>query len=124
MRIDIIRFSEIRKTVTCNVKDGLFFSSRRRHTRCALVTGVQTCALPIYTMYGPLLQTTSGGGGGGGGGGGRSEERRVGKECVSTCRSRWSPYHYTNNIVLLMWILLLTFFSFYVYSSIFLYHFF
>src|SRR3546814_1710512 len=26
-----------------------FFSSRRRHTRCALVTGVQTCALPIYT---------------------------------------------------------------------------
>src|SRR3546814_12228521 len=25
----------------------------------------------------------------------RSEERRVGKECVSTCRSRWSPYHYT-----------------------------
>src|SRR3546814_17409119 len=23
----------------------------------------------------------------------RSEERRVGKECVSTCRSRWSPYH-------------------------------
>src|SRR3546814_6629925 len=31
-----------------------FFSSRRRHTRCALVTGVQTCALPISfaTMYG------------------------------------------------------------------------
>src|SRR3546814_9992251 len=28
-----------------------FFSSRRRHTRCALVTGVQTCALPIY--HGP-----------------------------------------------------------------------
>src|SRR3546814_17038244 len=25
---------------------------------------------------------------------GRSEERRVGKECVRTCRSRWSPYHY------------------------------
>src|SRR3546814_5476342 len=25
-----------------------FFSSRRRHTRCALVTGVQTCALPIF----------------------------------------------------------------------------
>src|SRR3546814_1992513 len=27
-----------------------FFSSRRRHTRCALVTGVQTCALPIYEV--------------------------------------------------------------------------
>src|SRR3546814_5406251 len=27
-----------------------FFSSRRRHTRCALVTGVQTCALPICVM--------------------------------------------------------------------------
>src|SRR3546814_14849533 len=28
-------------------------SSRRRHTRCALVTGVQTCALPIYRITGP-----------------------------------------------------------------------
>src|SRR3546814_17079828 len=28
-----------------------FFSSRRRHTRCALVTGVQTCALPICDMF-------------------------------------------------------------------------
>src|SRR3546814_12847353 len=27
----------------------------------------------------------------------RSEERRVGKECVSTCRSRWAPSHYKNN---------------------------
>src|SRR3546814_9312959 len=27
----------------------------------------------------------------------RSEERRVGKECVSTCRSRWSPLHYKKN---------------------------
>src|SRR3546814_2782127 len=86
-----------------------FFSSRRRHTRCALVTGVQTCALPILSMgracgtcRAPadgvstrefrrrsrpeptcMRATTST----------RSEERRVGKECVSTCRSRWSPYH-------------------------------
>src|SRR3546814_19148525 len=29
-----------------------FFSSRRRHTRCALVTGVQTCALPIFIKAG------------------------------------------------------------------------
>src|SRR3546814_13346801 len=29
-----------------------FFSSRRRHTRCALVTGVQTCALPIFGKRG------------------------------------------------------------------------
>src|SRR3546814_1664612 len=88
-----------------------FFSSRRRHTRCALVTGVQTCALPICpssryssgrnhagftvvelvavivvlgivsAMALPRLTDR------------RSEERRVGKECVSTCRSRWSPYH-------------------------------
>src|SRR3546814_6187301 len=92
-----------------------FFSSRRRHTRCALVTGVQTCALPIsvalrvdleaptpvvlitpapagsndwqlrrpYVRLAGVDQAT----------GSRSEERRVGKECVSTCRSRWSPYH-------------------------------
>src|SRR3546814_15330693 len=32
--------------------DSFFFSSRRRHTRCALVTGVQTCALPILTLVG------------------------------------------------------------------------
>src|SRR3546814_8085105 len=94
-----------------------FFSSRRRHTRCALVTGVQTCALPISpsgscctfalpppqllhfrpaaatiaalspcrrhtccTLALPERPPRS------------SEERRVGKECVSTCRSRWSPY--------------------------------
>src|SRR3546814_9371246 len=30
-----------------------FFSSRRRHTRCALVTGVQTCALPIFLQIEP-----------------------------------------------------------------------
>src|SRR3546814_7599055 len=92
-----------------------FFSSRRRHTRCALVTGVQTCALPILDRqqttdlrcnrgafaacslvdvgvdeHSPFetikeqedIADIS-----------RSEERRVGKECVSTCRSRWSPYH-------------------------------
>src|SRR3546814_3574116 len=88
-----------------------FFSSRRRHTRCALVTGVQTCALPI-SSHGitsnmilpgrihtdrideldaanakrqgkPIEDIRTA----------RSEERRVGKECVSTCRSRWSPYH-------------------------------
>src|SRR3546814_3319306 len=94
-----------------------FLSSRRRHTRCALVTGVQTCALPIsgaallprhlghavdtghgrddddpLVAIGPTRDVFDGvedvveprl----------RSEERRVGKECVSTCRSRWSPYH-------------------------------
>src|SRR3546814_1391381 len=79
-----------------------FFSSRRRHTICALVTGVQTCALPICrarargrrfpdwrescrrsrNRFSATLFC-----------GWRSEERRVGKECVSTCRSRWSPYH-------------------------------
>src|SRR3546814_3300551 len=50
----------------------LFFSSRRRHTRCALVTGVQTCALPIYKiLIGPgvpeldLLNGSATGSGGG-----------------------------------------------------------
>src|SRR3546814_15086295 len=32
-----------------------FFSSRRRHTRCALVTGVQTCALPISKLHGAAI---------------------------------------------------------------------
>src|SRR3546814_4341735 len=97
-----------------------FFSSRRRHTRCALVTGVQTCAFrsraqryvndvksdiqreieidelrkfksemddAANSMQSSLRDTESSLRSG------RSEERRVGKECVSTCRSRWSPYH-------------------------------
>src|SRR3546814_13023316 len=39
----------------------------------------------------------------------RSEERRVGKECVSTCRSRWSPYHYKKKFFCFFFILLLFF---------------
>src|SRR3546814_2142205 len=35
----------------CCVFCFFFFSSRRRHTRCALVTGVQTCALPICVLH-------------------------------------------------------------------------
>src|SRR3546814_8421698 len=94
-----------------------FFSSRRRHTRGALVTGVQTCALPIYLVFtafsgshqdaikkgmAAMKQSNSGAWEvpylpidpqDVGRSYERSEERRVGKECVSTCRSRWSPYH-------------------------------
>src|SRR3546814_18998971 len=39
-----------------------FFSSRRRHTRCALVTGVQTCALPIFTTLSTRLGRSGFGG--------------------------------------------------------------
>src|SRR3546814_1462859 len=99
-----------------------FFSSRRRHTRCALVTGVQTCALPIYRMgdaaiIDSMLRDGLNDAFSGRHSGWhtedlvtrsqisrdaqdrwaersqRSEERRVGKACVSTCRSRWSAYH-------------------------------
>src|SRR3546814_7700975 len=92
---------------------GFFFSSRRRHTRCALVTGVQTCTLPIFDadlvlmIFGVVAQAGHIGRFGKGDPPRRhrrviaahvdliesSEERRVGKECVSTCRSRWSPYN-------------------------------
>src|SRR3546814_9387268 len=37
----------------------LFFSSRRRHTRCALVTGGQTCALPIFSPICAIPPATS-----------------------------------------------------------------
>src|SRR3546814_6256073 len=109
-------------TVWCDL---FFFSSRRRHTRCALVTGVQTCALPIRAegrllvafvqidilngVLGPQISLfchigqceteiacahiSVGKFGLPGINSQRSEERRVGNECVSTCRSRWSPYH-------------------------------
>src|SRR3546814_3795081 len=36
-----------------------FFSSRRRHTRCALVTGVQTCALPIFEFHKVIAPLTN-----------------------------------------------------------------
>src|SRR3546814_1885250 len=39
--------------ILCFILMFFFFSSRRRHTRCALVTGVQTCALPIS----PIIQS-------------------------------------------------------------------
>src|SRR3546814_13575289 len=104
----------------------LFFSSRRRHTMCALVTGVQTCALPIShtAERTDALRRVARGSAAAQqrplrglrprplrGYAGlfpdatlgrrhaspvpRSEERRVGTECVSTCTSRWSPYHST-----------------------------
>src|SRR3546814_947950 len=118
-------------SVRCLVLIYFFFSSRRRHTSCALVTGVQTCALPIYEPFsdsegnlssrpvyrdgqpvesreavarrdelierlasltpvpGALDQIVQRFGTDVV----RSEERRVGKECVSTFRSRWSPDH-------------------------------
>src|SRR3546814_2393193 len=103
--------------LVCIVYIIFFFSSRRRHTRCALVTGVQTCALPILEPFRPDIQFVlylsnlvivekvsspslslrnifhGQAGGEIAGDAARSEERRVGKECVSTCRSRWSPYH-------------------------------
>src|SRR3546814_3980394 len=82
---------------SCFIIVFFFFSSRRRHTRCALVTGVQTCALPIWSTAGQLRNFTVWCSNSQAGQDcpcrRRSEERRVGKECVSTCRSRWSPYH-------------------------------
>src|SRR5258708_26808990 len=94
-----------------------FFFQAEDGIRDDLVTGVQTCALPIYAeedvlavvddfagagmLVGGSASAEVGaaleegdaevgiGEGAGGGEAGRSEERRVGKEC----RSRWSPYH-------------------------------
>src|SRR5947207_8049789 len=78
-----------------------FFFQAEDGIRDHCVTGVQTCALPIFAVH-PRLGTARGGtatahcpaGGRGSATNrsprpGRSEERRVGKEC----RSRWSPYH-------------------------------
>src|SRR3546814_1591664 len=43
----------------CAVSINIFFASRRRHTGCALVTGVQTCALPISGFFSELCKSTS-----------------------------------------------------------------
>src|SRR3546814_15183707 len=111
----------------CMLFGFFFFSSRRRHTSCALVTGVQTCALPIFIVgqpqssLGPVMaksdllerykakrdfnKTPEPGDDGPANAdqpsfvvqkhwaSTRSEERRVGKECVSTGRFRVWPYH-------------------------------
>src|SRR3546814_7088788 len=113
-----VLLSKLSNTLLIQVALELFFSSRRRHTRCALVTGVQTCALPISFPCGrgnrdavcerdcsaercassliPQIKICNRKGPPQSGGlipkgriRTRSEERRVGKECVSTCRSRW-----------------------------------
>src|SRR5689334_24845725 len=88
-------------------KDYYFFFQAEDGIRDGTVTGVQTCALPIYVPVGELaaafepLQRPFGAQcdqepsvsqprhRAGTGYAARSEERRVGKEC----RSRWSPYH-------------------------------
>src|SRR5881397_4245623 len=73
-----------------------FFSSRRRHTRWLNVNGVQTCALPIYLDAAILqrgVEIRALKGRAGAASLARSEERRVGKECIEPCRSRWAPSH-------------------------------
>src|SRR5213082_3921269 len=74
-----------------------FFSSRRRHTRLCQVTGVpDVCSsdlkcrneileniADVFASNGQLRAYPARQ---------RSEERRVGKECLTQCRSRWSPY--------------------------------
>src|SRR3546814_20094189 len=104
----------------------VFFSSRSLHTRCALVTGVQTCALPISIMRGVMQAAAEGRISPSEANAigttvesyrkivesteleqrlvklvqhtGRSGESRVGKEGVSKCRSRGLTYHYIINI--------------------------
>src|SRR3546814_5701929 len=56
MWMDCCTCRELEADDAC-VRRSFFFSSRRRHTRCALVTGVQTCALPICeTLSGVVEQ--------------------------------------------------------------------
>src|SRR3546814_17820027 len=98
-----------------------FCSSRRPHTRCALVTGVQTCALPIapkrhqsldterpmhrlplrqigdQPCAQPVVDAVAWAAVDQHPARARSPERRVGKACVGTCRSRWYPDHYDKN---------------------------
>src|SRR3546814_14101454 len=95
-----------------------FFFKQKTEYEMRISDGVQTCALPISRRPGgrrrlrccrPCGGRCRGGAGSAGARDaarpaatprsgappppGRSEERRVGKECVSTCRSRWSPSH-------------------------------
>src|SRR2546429_6771422 len=80
------------------ISEALFFFQAEDGIRDVAVTGVQTCALPIYGGGRPVADGHAGRRAGPDGvvprelgdrAHERSEERRVGKEC----RSRWSPYH-------------------------------
>src|SRR3546814_17442566 len=77
-------------------------------TFIAIIMPVHTATMTIRASARPRFQSSTFGGDGSGRKGlndlisrsvqslgvPRSEERRVGKECVSTCRSRWAPYNY------------------------------
>src|SRR5215469_17834538 len=84
-------------TQECWRSDYIFFFQAEDGIRDLYVTGVQTCALPIFPRHRrrrpggrrPGPPAAGAADRGRGAGRGRSEERRVGKEC----RSRWSPYH-------------------------------
>src|SRR6266699_6281490 len=82
----------------CGCKVVFFVFQAEDGIRGADVTGVQTCALPIYLPASPAPRRTSRLAISeavvpSGSRANRSEERRVGKEC----RSRWSPYHQNKN---------------------------
>src|SRR3546814_11286770 len=63
----------------------------QRAARAEMVDQLEDYVIPrLMTIDAPLLTVV---GGSTGAGKSRSEERRVGKEGVSTCRFRWSPYH-------------------------------
>src|SRR3546814_15641958 len=69
-----------RSGLAVHVGDGLVrIAPIDRHGYHNLLIGNSSLVVAVYPRRCPSVE--------------RSEERRVGKECVSTCRSRWSPYH-------------------------------
>src|SRR6187200_2820533 len=79
-------------TTGVDLPDGEFGGGLPRRTTLSLLLDVSLLApdQSVKDTANKLLKMMETDGGGGGGG--RSEERRVGKECLTQCRSRWSPY--------------------------------
>src|SRR3546814_17078808 len=79
-RIDTIT---LRLRVTCPVL--VLFKKLGSVAARTVIDAITRISAPAITLRARVVPTATA----------RSEERRVGKECVSQCRSRWSPDHYT-----------------------------
>src|SRR3546814_16359876 len=91
-REEKLRLAMFEPRILARREEAVNLASQRRHPR--RIAAVEAIGeLDEFAQVGLVLDRVNGDRAARMSAHGRSEERRVGKECVSTCRSRWSPYH-------------------------------